>query len=94
MRTLNYGNYGIFLTMGNTGFISPTVFGAMILVSLESIDLPKSPGPPSRPCVPTTRTACEALNRLVNVSLSELETLDSLNPLSELETLDSLNPKP
>ena len=25
MRTLNYGNYGIFLMMGNAGFVSSTV---------------------------------------------------------------------
>ena len=25
LRTLNYGNYGIFLTMGDAGFISSTV---------------------------------------------------------------------
>ena len=25
LRTLNYGNYGIFLIMGNAGFISSTV---------------------------------------------------------------------
>ena len=25
LRTLNYGNYGIFLVMGNAGFISSTV---------------------------------------------------------------------
>ena len=25
LGTLNYGNYGIFLTMGYAGFISPTV---------------------------------------------------------------------
>ena len=26
LRTLNYGNYGIFLNMGNAGFISSTVW--------------------------------------------------------------------
>ena len=25
IRTLNYGNYGIFLTMGNAGFTSPSL---------------------------------------------------------------------
>ena len=32
LRTLNYGNYGIFLNMGNAGFIASTVplsFGAL-----------------------------------------------------------------
>ena len=27
LRTLNYGNYGLFLIMGNAGFISSTVVG-------------------------------------------------------------------
>ena len=29
LRTLNYGNYGIFLIMGNAGFCPSTVFGYM-----------------------------------------------------------------
>ena len=28
LRTLNYGNYGIFLVMGNAGFVSSTVVHA------------------------------------------------------------------
>ena len=29
LRTLNYGNYGIFLTMGNAGFCPSTVSAAL-----------------------------------------------------------------
>ena len=31
LRTLNCGNYGIFLFMGNAGFISSTVLAAQVL---------------------------------------------------------------
>ena len=38
LRTLNYGNYGIFLMMGNAGFMSSTVFrGSKTRVFLNQI---------------------------------------------------------
>ena len=37
LKDLNYGNYGIFLTMGNAGFISSTVgFRARVTRTEES----------------------------------------------------------
>ena len=35
LRTLNYGNYGIFLIMGNAGFCPSTVVQAFLGFSLE-----------------------------------------------------------
>ena len=31
LRTLNYGNYGIFLIMGHAGFCPSTVWGALVV---------------------------------------------------------------
>ena len=33
LRTLNYGNYGIFLMMGNAGFCPSTVGGSWVAIS-------------------------------------------------------------
>ena len=42
LRTLNYGNYGIFLIMGNAGFCPSTVatFGMLLVWKIG----PRSPG--------------------------------------------------
>ena len=37
LRTLNYGNYGIFLIMGNAGFCPSTVMGSRILFEVYSL---------------------------------------------------------
>ena len=48
LRTLNYGNYGIFLIMGHAGFISSTV----VLDSLDPLDSFWSPAGLKRTCEP------------------------------------------
>ena len=35
LRTLNYGNYGIFLIMGNAGFCPSTVVMVMIVMTVQ-----------------------------------------------------------
>ena len=53
--TLHYGNFGIFLMMGNAGFISSTVdLSISVLLSqdfpaFDGIDLPADSGSPSFP---------------------------------------------
>ena len=34
LRTLNYGNYGIFLTLGNAGFCPSAVYNLLFVVGL------------------------------------------------------------
>ena len=46
LRTLNYGNNGIFLVMGNAGFISSTV-GLSLLVAERHEDDDMNPNPKS-----------------------------------------------
>ena len=41
LRTLNYGNYGIFLIMGNAGFISSGV-GVVLFASAVVLNIPPS----------------------------------------------------
>ena len=43
LRTLNYGNYGIFLIMGNAGFCPSTVWG-LIVCSGFAVQVPGGEG--------------------------------------------------
>ena len=45
LRTLNYGNYGIFLIMGNAGFISSTVVLRVDIQGWPPLFIRRSPKP-------------------------------------------------
>ena len=48
LRTLNYGNYGIFLTMGNAGFILSTVALLMLIRNVDPNPNLHAPAPHHR----------------------------------------------
>ena len=45
LRTLNYGNYGIFLNMGNAGFCPSTVVSALKPLDFDGVSQPSTPAP-------------------------------------------------
>ena len=62
LRTLNYGNYGIFLIMGNAGFCPSTVVAQVERMKLDSARSfhwrkQRSTGPCSYPTGPCERTS-------------------------------------
>ena len=46
LRTLNYGNYGIFLIMGNAGFCPSAVWDLNYLFRVEALEMSRLPSPP------------------------------------------------
>ena len=73
--TLDYGNYGIFLIMGNAGFISSTVVEVVDPHFEKPQSPPGAPGP-SKPAAACECRGGESLSR----SLGVLTTVDDINP--------------